>query len=87
MLIVRSFLAIRPAVATIHFFLQVDITNTLNSLSSLAQHYTALLEDINNEIESTSLVSSSGPFDQLPVSIFIWVTIIYFFLLLISCIT
>ncbi|CAH1404831.1 unnamed protein product [Nezara viridula] len=45
---------------------EIDIANTLNSLSSLAQHYTALLEDINNEIESSCLVSCSGPFDLLP---------------------
>lgn len=46
---------------------EVDIANTLNSLSTLAQQFSALFEDINNEIESSSsLVPSSGPFDQLP---------------------
>lgn len=52
----------------------MDMSSALTSLSLLAQHYNALLEDINQEIESPSS-HTSGPFDDLPVSL---VYLIYF---------
>ncbi|KAK9501330.1 hypothetical protein O3M35_012066 [Rhynocoris fuscipes] len=42
----------------------MDMSSALTSLSLLAQHYNALLEDINQEIESPG--QKSGPFDDLP---------------------
>ncbi|KAL1137854.1 hypothetical protein AAG570_009550 [Ranatra chinensis] len=45
--------------------IDVDLTETLNSLSSLTQHYSALLEDINLEMETLS-APVSGLFSKLP---------------------
>ncbi|KAF6209124.1 hypothetical protein GE061_014867 [Apolygus lucorum] len=43
----------------------MDMTTTLYSLTSLAQQYSSMLDDINQEIELSSR-TTSGPFDSLP---------------------